>query len=61
MCTRLMLSLKKAANPSDESWSLGQPTMRTMRFIDDRGGLSGKEEFRLSTFIDTQGETQTRA
>ena len=61
MCTRLMLSLKKAADPGDESWSLGQPTIRTMRFVGDRGGVSMKDEIRLDTFVDTHGEIQSHA
>ena len=42
-----MLSLKKAADPGDESWSLGQPTIRTMRFVGDLHGVSMKDEILL--------------
>ena len=61
MCTRLMLCVEKAADPGDESWSLGQLTIRTMKFVGDRGGVSMKDEIRLDTFVDRHGETQSHA
>ena len=61
MCTRLMLSVKKAADPGDESWWLGQPTMRIMRFVGDRGGVSKKHETHMDTSVDRHGETQSHA
>lgn len=54
-----MLSPKKGADPGDKSWSLGQPTIRTMRSVGDRGGVSMEDEIRLDTFVDTHGEIQS--
>ena len=59
MCTRLMLSFEKAVDPGDESWSLGQPTIHTMRFVGDRGGVFMEDEIRLDTFVDRHRETQS--
>ena len=57
MCTQLMLSVEKAADPGDESWRLGQSTIHTMRFVGDRGGVSMEDEIRLDTFVGTHGQT----
>ena len=62
MVARLMLSLKKAANPQEGGWSLGEPTTHmTMRFAERRGGVSTRDEVPLDTFASTREETQGQA
>jgi len=62
MVTRLMLSLKKAANPQENGWSLGEPTTHmTMRFAERRGGVSTRDEVPLDTFASVQEGTQGQA
>ena len=62
MVTRLMLSLKKAANPQEDGWSLGEPTMHmTMRFAERRGGVSTRDEVPLDTFASVPEGTQGQA
>jgi len=62
MVARLMLSLKKAANPQEGGWSLGEPTTHmTMRFAERRGGVSTRDEVPLDTFASMQEETRSQA
>ena len=62
MITRLMLSLKKAATPQEDGWSLGEPTTHnTMRFAERRGGVATRDEIPLDTFASTHEGTQSRA
>ena len=59
---RLMLSLKKAANPREDGWSLGEPTTHvTMRFAERQGGVSTRDEVPLDTFASMQEGTRGQA
>ena len=55
MISRLMLSLKKAAD-SQQGWSLGEPTLngsklQSIRFFNSRKGTNGREDdITLDTF-----------
>ena len=62
MVARLMLSLKKAANPQEDGWSLGESTthMTTVRFAERQGGVSTRDEVPLDTFASMQ-EGATRS
>ena len=59
MITRLMLSLKKATASQNEAWSLGEPTVHTMWFIDRQ--VTTGDEMNLDTFAIANGEAQTQA
>ena len=62
MITRLMLSLKKAARPEEDGWSLGEPTAHgRMVFAQRQEGVPMRDEIPLNTFESTLRGSQSRA
>ena len=62
MITRLLLSLRKAANWQEDVWSFGEPTAHaSVRFAERRrSGVSAGDGMRLDAFASAQEGTQSR-
>ena len=61
MITRVMLSLKKAANSQGHEWSLGEPTAHTtIRFAERQGGVSTGDGMYLDTSASIHEETKSQ-